>query len=58
MNLLVTSFTFTVYPKYFLIISIYIDAEKWKSVGKIFKKSINFHKKDHKPLIINLIKFQ
>ncbi|GEM_PF-6696454 len=58
MNLLVTSFNFTVYPKYFLIISIYIDAEKWKSVGKIFKKSINFYKKDHKPLIISLIKFQ
>ncbi len=39
-------------------VSIYIDAEKWKSVGKILKKSINFYKKDHKPLIINLIKFQ
>lgn len=53
MNLLVTSFTFIVYPKYFLIISIYIDAEKWKSVGKILKKSINFYKKYYKPLIIN-----
>jgi hypothetical protein len=34
MNLLVTSFNFTVYPKYFLIISIYIDAENGKALEK------------------------
>ncbi len=38
--------------------SIYIDAEKRKSVGKVFVKSIKFCKINYKQLILRSLKFQ